>query len=157
MGELGKLVTSIVGCELVGLIGSIYTMQSLPWYALLHKPSFNPPNWVFGPVWIFLYFLMGLSLYFVWTKKSSKKTLQGKAYLIFVLQLIFNVLWSIVFFGLHNIFGAFIVIIILWFLIIETIRQFAKVDQFASMLLYPYLAWVTFATALNFAIWVLNQ
>lgn len=156
MSNLGKLVASIVSCELAGMIGSIYTMKSLTWYAFLNKPPFNPPNWVFGPVWIFLYLLMGLSLYLIWTKKKVKKEI-GIAYLVFAIQLILNVVWSITFFGMQNILGAFYVIVILWIMIIETIVQFAKFDKKASYLLFPYIVWVTFAVALNFGIWVLNQ
>lgn len=157
MGNLGKLIVAIVGIEAAGLIGSIFTMKSLPWYALLAKPPFSPPNWVFGPVWVFLYLLMGIALYIVWTKKGVKKGVQNSAISIFIIQLILNVIWSIVFFGMQNILGSVFVIIILWFLIIQTIFQFFKVDKFASYLLLPYLVWVTFAVSLNFGIWVLNQ
>lgn len=158
MKNLYKFIFSVIICEGAGLIGSIFTLSSIPtWYAALNKPAFSPPNWVFTPVWTTLYFLMGISLYLVWVKKVDKKSLKGKAYQIFFAQLILNILWSIVFFGLKSPLAGFVVIVILWLSIIETIRRFAKVAKTASFLLYPYLIWVTLATILNFSIWVLNK
>lgn len=158
MKNLYKFIIAILICEGAGLIGSVFTMSSIPtWYATLNKPVFSPPNWIFAPVWTTLYFLMGVSLYLVWAKKIDKKALKIKAYQVFFAQLILNVLWSLVFFGMKSPFAGLVVIIILWLLIIETIRRFAKIDKTASVLQYPYLIWVTFATILNFSIWVLNQ
>lgn len=158
MKNLYKFIISVAICEGAGIIGSLFTVSSIPtWYMILNKPFFSPPNWIFAPVWTVLYFLMGVSLYLVWTKKDNKKLVKELAYQIFFAQLILNILWSIVFFGLKSPFTGLVVIIILWLSIIETIRRFAKVDKAASVLQYPYLAWVTFATILNFSLWVLNQ
>lgn len=158
MKNIFKLIISILICEGAGIIGSVFTISSIPtWYVTLNKPFFSPPNWIFGPVWTILYLLMGISLYLIWTKKVEKKVPKVKSYQVFFAQLILNTLWSIVFFGMKSPFAGFVVIIILWFLIIETIRNFAKVDKTASFLQYPYLVWVTFATVLNFSVWVLNQ
>lgn len=158
MKKIFKLIFSILICEGAGIIGAVFTTPSIPiWYATLNKPFFSPPNWIFGPVWTTLYFLMGVSLYLVWVKKDAGKSLKSKAYQMFFAQLILNILWSIAFFGMKSPIVGLIVIIILWVLIIETIRRLAKVDKTASFLLYPYLVWVTFATVLNFSLWVLNQ
>lgn len=158
MNNLYKFIISVIICEGAGIIGSLFTISSIPtWYVTLNKPIFSPPNWIFAPVWTTLYFLMGISLYLIWVKKIDKKSLKRRAYQIFFAQLILNILWSIVFFGLKSPILGLIIIIILWLLIIETIRRFAKVDKTASFLQYPYLIWVSFATILNFSLWVLNQ
>jgi tryptophan-rich sensory protein len=151
------LITSILICESAGIIGSVFTFSAITtWYMHLNKPWFNPPNFLFGPVWTFLYFLMGISLYLVW-KKGVKNKEKRRALMVFAGQLFFNAIWSIVFFGLKSPLGGLFIIIILWLLIIETIRRFYKIDKNSSFLLMPYLVWVTFATILNFSIWVLNR
>lgn len=130
-------------------------MPNIPtWYAQLDKPWFNPPNWVFGPVWSTLYLLMGIALYLVWTAKT--KDSKKRAYSIFGAQLVLNLLWSVVFFGLHQSWLAVVVIVALWITIALTIREFAKFSRPAAWLLVPYIAWVTFASALNIAVAVLN-
>ncbi len=157
-----KLIVSIISCQLAGIIGSFFTISSIPtWYATLSKPFFSPPNWLFGPVWIMLYFLMGISLYLVWirdqkSKKSDKSTLTSKAITWFVIQLVLNSIWSILFFGLRSPILAFIEIALLWIAIIFTIKAFCNVSKTASLLLVPYLAWVSFAAMLNLAIVLLN-
>lgn len=139
---------------LAGFIGSISTNPSIDiWYNLLIKPSFQPPNWIFGPVWTILYILIGLSLYKIITAKSTNKK---SAYFLFFLQLILNTTWSILFFNFNLIFIAFIELLILWFFILLTIIEFYKIDKKAAYLLYPYIIWVTFAGLLNYTIWVLN-
>ena len=142
-------------------IGSVFTMSQIAtWYAGLHKTSFGPPNWVFGPVWTILYTLMAIALYLVWTKKSAKKTIKESRHngmLYFFIQLTCNSLWSIVFFGLHAPLAAFIVIIALWIFIYLTMRNFYMVSKTACQLLIPYLAWVSFAMILNFSIVLLNS
>ena len=145
-----KLLFAIMLCQSAGLIGSFFTFNSVnTWYRTINKPFFNPPAWVFGPVWTILYTLMGISLYFAWnTKKMPLKW--------FWIQLILNSLWSILFFGLQNPTLAFIEIIILWIAIIFTIRNFWKFNHIAAKLLVPYLAWVSFASILNAAIVFLN-
>ncbi len=151
-----RFIISIVTCETVGIIGSIFTLSSIQtWYMFLNKPSFNPPNWIFGPVWTVLYALMGVSLYLIWNKglKSNKTK---NALKIFFVQLAFNFLWSIVFFGLHNPLLALIVITFLWASILYTILLFKKISQIAAFLLFPYILWVSFAVLLNLFIVLLN-
>lgn len=156
MNNFAKLVAAILVCEGAGIIGSIFTIASITsWYATLIKPPFNPPNWIFGPVWTILYLFMGISLYLVWlSKKSAAKK---EALQIFFAQLILNSLWSIIFFGMHYLVGGLIIIIGMWILIYLTIKKFAKFNKTASYLLYPYLAWVSFAAILNLAIVFLNR
>ena len=126
------------------------------WYMAITKPSFNPPNWIFGPVWIVLYTLMGISAFLIWKEDIKNKAVRN-ALTVFILQLIVNILWSVVFFGAHSIMGGLIIIIILFILIVITIKSFYKVSKTAGNLLIPYLLWVGFATVLNFAIWQLNR
>jgi translocator protein len=138
-----------------GGIGSIATVASIPtWYAVLEKPFFNPPNWLFGPVWTVLYLLMGWSLYLVWVAryKGTKKW----AYLFFGIQLVLNTLWSLVFFGLHAPWAGVVVIVLLLASILVTAKLFWPISRTATYLLAPYAAWVSFATCLNLAIAVLN-
>lgn len=139
-----------------GLLGSLFTQTGVDsWYANLIKPEFNPPNWIFGPVWTILYILMGISLYLIWDKGLKKKELRF-AFGIFILQLLFNAWWSILFFGLQNPKLAFCEIVFLWFLIVFVIYLFSNIKKLAAWLLIPYLLWVSFATVLNYSIWVLN-
>ena len=148
-----KLIISIVICQLAGAIGAIFTTPKIgTWYAALHKPLFNPPNWIFGPVWITLYTLMGIALYLVWESKKSKK----QALQIFGLQLALNALWSMVFFGAESILFGLVVIILLWLAILWMIVKFWKIDERAGWFLVPYIVWVTIATALNAGVWLLN-
>ncbi len=148
--NLLKLIVCILIAEGAGIIGSFATFSSVKtWYLTdLIKPSWNPPSWIFGPVWTFLFFLMGIALYLVWTKKNK--------IFWFWIQLILNIVWSFLFFGLKNPWFAFFEIIILWFAIIKTILEFKKYNKTASYLLLPYLAWVSFASFLNLAIALLN-
>jgi len=151
-----RLIISLALPQLAGLIGSIFTTSAIPaWYATLQKPSFSPPNWIFGPVWIILYILMGISVYLIWQKAAEKKKVK-KALWLFWIHLFFNVAWSIIFFGLQNPMLAFLNIIIIWFLIIVLMIKFWKVDKWATYLLIPYLFWVSFASVLNYFIWYLN-
>lgn len=148
---------SILICLGAEAAGVTFTFSALKtWYPTLVKPSFNPPNWLFGPVWIILYLLMAISLYLIWLKGLKNKNVRNAVFLFFI-QLILNATWSPVFFGARNVFLALIVIVILWFYILKTILAFSKIDKQASYLLYPYLAWVSFATVLNFSIWILNH
>ncbi|MCX6794092.1 MAG: tryptophan-rich sensory protein [Candidatus Gottesmanbacteria bacterium] len=145
-----KLLVSILICLSAGFIGSLFTFAAIPtWYVTLSKPAFSPPNWLFGPVWTALYILMGIALSLVWKKKKVRK--------LFFIHLAFNAGWSIVFFGLHSIFGGMVVIIILWGFIVAIIREFYRIDRRAAYLLIPYLVWVSFATLLNFSLLLLNQ
>lgn len=154
--KIGRLVTSILLCEGAGVVGSVFTVSSIPtWYATLTKPSFSPPNWVFGPVWTTLYALMGVALYLVWMKGLKKKE-NHRAIAIFVIQLTLNALWSIVFFGGHSILGGLVVIVALWCFIVLTIVSFWKISKNAGLLLLPYLEWVSFAAILNASLFWLN-
>ncbi len=150
------LLASIALCEAVGIASSLFTFSSVTtWYPLLNKPSFNPPNWVFGPAWTILYALMGVSLYLVWKKGiKNKKVVEGLK--VFFVQLAFNFSWSLAFFGLQNPLLGLVVIICLWISIVYTIILFKKVSQIAALLLLPYILWVTFAIFLNLFIILLN-
>ena len=156
MSNLLKLIISISVCLLAGAVGSYFTADSIPgWYETLNKPEFNPPNWVFGPVWTFLYILMGISLFLVWKEGPGNKKVKP-AMLMFWVQLALNVLWSVVFFGMKNISGGLLVIILLWISILITILRFRKISAVAGTLLVPYILWVTFASVLNFFFYRLN-
>lgn len=147
---------SIFICLGAGMIGSLFTSSSIDtWYATLEKPTFNPPSWLFAPVWTALYFLMGISLFLILRQDLEKGKIK-LAISFFGLQLILNALWSFLFFGLQNPFLAFIEITILWIAILITILTFYKIKKVASTLLVPYIMWVTFATILNYFIWRLN-
>ncbi len=151
-----KLIISIVVSELAGIIGSVFTTPSIAgWYAGIIKPSFNPPAWIFGPVWTTLFLLMGIAAFLIWKKGLDRKDARI-ALGIFIGQLVLNTLWSILFFGFHSPGGAFIEIIFLWLAIIATIIAFAKISRSAAWLLAPYILWVSFAMYLNYAIWTLN-
>ena len=151
------LMVSIGVCFLAATVGSVFTTGSIDtWYVTLNKPFFNPPNWIFGPVWTMLYLMMGISLYAFWNKKTNA-TEKRQGISLFFVQLAINVLWSILFFGLKSPIAALVGIIILWFAIYLTIRNFLKVSKLAGWLLIPYLAWVSFATVLNLSIVLLNR
>jgi len=151
-----KLIISILVCQAAGLIGAVFTTSSIPtWYATLEKPFFTPPNWLFAPAWTTLFLLMGISLYIVWDKGLKDRNVKIGINM-FATQLMLNILWSILFFGLQSPLYGFIEIILLWIAILITIWQFNKISRTASMLLVPYIAWVTFAAALNLAVFLLN-
>jgi len=151
-----KFLGLIVLCIVIGSIGSIFTTPSIgTWYDSINKPSFTPPNWVFGPVWITLFTLMGIALYLVIEHGLKKKKIKT-AVTIFGIQFFFNVLWSVLFFGLRQPLYAFIEIIALWIMIALTIITFYKIEKRAGLVLLPYLIWVSIATALNFYVWILN-
>ncbi len=151
-----KLLVAVIAAQSAGIIGSLFTVPSIPtWYIGLAKPAFAPPNWVFAPVWTTLFLLMGIAAFLVWRKGLDRRDVRiGLA--LFVAQLALNVLWSIVFFGLRNPGGALVEIIVLWSVILGTVIVFNKVSRLGTVLLLPYLLWVTFAAYLNYAIWRLN-
>ena len=141
---------------LVGGLGGFFTSSAVNgWYVLAKKPSFNPPNWIFAPVWTLLYLLMGIALYLVW-KSEANKGLKRQAIGLFAIQLVLNFFWSIIFFYAHQPGWAFLEIIALWAMILLTILWFGKISPAAAWLLVPYISWVSFASLLNFAIWILN-
>ncbi len=155
MKNILKLIVSVVISQAAGAIGSLFTVQNIPtWYAGLNKPSFNPPNYLFGPVWITLYFMMGIAFFLVW-KNSGKFDIKVPA-ILFITQLVLNALWSIIFFGMKNPMLGFFEIIILWVFIVLCVIKFYPVSKIAAWLLIPYLLWVSFASVLNFKLWMLN-
>lgn len=123
----------------------------------LTKPSFNPPNFVFGPVWTLLYFLMGIAFYDVWTKHVIKSPNWTGAVTFYLIQLVLNMLWSIVFFSMHEIGIALLIILILLMMILLCIISFSRISKMAGALLIPYLLWVSFATVLNASLFFLNR
>lgn len=152
MNKWIMLIIAILICEFAGVIGSVFTTPAIPtWYASLNKPNLSPPNWAFAPVWITLYALMGISLYMLWIKglKSVQLT-------TFSIQLVLNVIWSYLFFGLRSPLYGLIGIIALWISILATILSFYKISKKAALLLVPYIAWVTIAMTLNYYVWILN-
>lgn len=168
-----KLIIAIIVSELAGVIGSVFTTSSVAgWYSSLVKPVLNPPDWIFGPVWTALYFLMGLAAFLIWSSytpadvkiMADKQTADGQrqkrikiGLIIFGGQLVLNTLWSIIFFGLHNLAWALVEIIILWLAILWTIVAFVKISRSAAYLLVPYILWVSFAIYLNYSLWLLNR
>ncbi|MGB9698142.1 MAG: TspO/MBR family protein [Thermodesulfobacteriota bacterium] len=156
MSKFIKLALSIMVCQLAGVAGSFFTTPAIPnWYQTLAKPFFTPPNWLFAPVWISLYFLMGISLFLVWKRKASD-TRANCALVIFFVQLIMNALWSFSFFGLRSPLMGFINIVFLWLAILWTIQKFLKISYLGGLLMLPYFIWVSLATVLNFSILILN-
>jgi benzodiazapine receptor len=158
MNKITRILTVVVTCLAIGYFSSTITRSAiLDWYPTLVKPFFNPPNWVFGPVWSMLYVMMGVAAGLVWDKIEWNRPIVKKALTLFAIQLALNALWSYLFFGLHNPFLATIEIVLLWLMIYETYAQFSKINKIAGYLLLPYLAWVSFATVLNISIWWLNR
>lgn len=151
-----KLLVSVAGAIAVGSSGAIFTSGAVQsWYQTIQKPWFNPPSWVFGPVWTCLFILMGLAFYRVWHKGLASKN--GLIALRdYVFQFIFNVAWSAIFFGQQAYLLAFFELLVLWWLVYRTIVSFTKVDKLAGQLLWPYLAWTSFAAVLNLSIAWLN-
>ena len=125
------------------------------WYSTLNKPSFNPPNYLFGPVWSVLYILMGIGLYLI--LQTPKSAMRTKSIVLFAVQLILNLSWSFIFFNAQSPFAALIIIGILWIAILMMMIYFHTLSPIASYLQIPYLLWVSFATVLNAAIWILNK
>ena len=159
MSKFFKFIIAVVGCEIIGLLSTPFTTGAITtWYPTLTKPFLNPPNWIFTPVWTTLYFLMGVSLYLVWSMKEqeSQKDLKELGIKVFLVQLGLNFLWSAIFFGMQNPLLAAIEIAFLLAAIFYTILVFKKISKTAAYLLIPYLLWVAFASYLNIAILILN-
>lgn len=155
VSNIWKLIISIGVTLGVGLLGSRFTIPNLDWYNQLLKPSFAPPYSWFAPVWTILYLLLGISTYLVWKEGTGRKDVQ-RALITFLLQLVFNILWSIVFFGMQSVLGGLLIILILWVLIMMMVKAYYRLLPVAGIMNLPYLLWVTFAMMLNFAIWRLN-
>lgn len=157
MPKVLKLIISIVICEAAGGIGAIFTTPQInTWYATLKKPGFKPPDWLFGPAWITLFLLMGIALFLVWDKGLAFKDIRS-AIIVFIVQFALNILWSALFFGLRQPLAGLVEIVVLWVAILLTIIYFWAVSRPAGILLLPYILWVSFATALNAGIVVLNR
>ncbi|MFX1450613.1 MAG: TspO/MBR family protein [Promethearchaeota archaeon] len=154
--QLLQLILCIILCQIAGIIGSFSTAPAIAtWYQFLNKPSFTPPPWLFAPVWISLYTLMGIATFLIWNKGLDE--LNNKIGIIFFsIQLVLNALWSIVFFGFKSILGGLILLITLDIAVIITTVMYFKVYKIAGALLIPYIIWLSIATALNYSIWVLN-
>ncbi len=154
--KLLYIVIAVTICLLIGFLSGFATQSAVStWYTTLNKPSFNPPNWIFAPVWTILYILMGIAAGLVWAKGFYHIWVKTALY-YFGFQLLFNALWSIVFFGFQQPFWALLVIVVLLILILFTIKWFKIVSKPAAYLLIPYLLWVSFAMILNYKIWELN-
>lgn len=154
--RLMRLVVFILIAQAAGLIGTFFTFDAIPtWYASLAKPSFSPPNWIFGPVWTTLYTLMGIAAFFIWEERFHK-THASRGMNWYWLQLFLNAIWSPIFFGAQNLGLALIVIGLMWFAIAKTVYEFGKVKLWLGILLVPYVAWVSFASFLNYTLWMIN-
>ena len=157
MSQVIAFIVSILICEGAGGLGGFFTSRSVSeWYPTLIKPSFTPPSWLFMPVWTALYFIMGVSAFLVWRIGWHKSEVKF-ALAVFIIQLVLNVAWSAVFFGMRSSIGGMIVIIFLWLAILLTIILFFRLSKISAILLIPYILWVTFASALNGAIYYLNR
>ena len=156
MKNIAKLVISITTPVAIGATAGFFTVTGVDsWYQTIHKPSWNPPGWVFGPVWTTLYILMGIGLFLVW-KPDAGNSIKKKAIILFAVQLMLNFFWSFIFFNQQQIGWAFMEIIVLWVMILATIFAFGKISKTAAWLLVPYISWVSFAAMLNYTIWRLN-
>ena len=150
-----KFIGALLFTVGLGAISGIFTAGEITgWYAGLVKPSFNPPDWLFGPVWTTLYILMGISFYIIWNRPASKE--RNAALTLFILQFLLNFCWSFIFFKQHQLGFALAEIIALWIGIVITMYWFSKFSGTAVWLLVPYIVWVSFATLLTEAIWKLN-
>ncbi|MHC1707063.1 MAG: TspO/MBR family protein [Bacteroidales bacterium] len=150
-----KLIMSLALPLILGSVAGLFTAEAVPeWYETLNRPSFNPPNWVFGPVWTSLYILMGISLFLIWRQSTSKE--RNIAIFVFLLQIVLNFGWSFIFFYFNRIGLALVEIIVLWTSIVVMILLFYKIKPMAAYINIPYLLWVTFAAILNAAYYFLN-
>jgi benzodiazapine receptor len=155
--QAGKLLGLVVGTEVVGILGAVWTTRSVKtWYPTLEKPPFRPPNWVFGPVWTTLYAMMAIAMYTVSEKQPADHSVARVAQVLWGIQLVLNLLWSYLFFGRRSPLAGMIDIALLWVAIVLTTVAFAKVSRRAALLMLPYLLWVSFATVLNVEIWRRN-
>jgi benzodiazapine receptor len=149
------LIVSIVLAQAAGLLGALFTSTGAgTWYQTIVKPSWNPPSWIFGPVWTTLYVLMGIASYLVW--KTPPGTLRTQALILYGIQLALNALWSFVFFGAESPKWGVVVIVLLLLAILATTARFFTISKTAGYLMIPYILWVTFASVLNLTIWRLN-
>jgi tryptophan-rich sensory protein len=156
MNNTVKLIISIAIPLLIGGISGFFTTAEIPgWYQTINKPSWNPPNRIFGPVWTTLYVLMGIALFLIW-KSGANAQIKKTAVILFAAQLTLNFFWSFIFFKQHQVGWALAEIIVMWVVILLTILAFVPISKTAAWLLVPYISWVSFATILNYTIWKLN-
>ncbi|WP_044233990.1 TspO/MBR family protein [Haliscomenobacter hydrossis] len=155
--SIWKLIIAVLACEAIGFTSGLIGSAGMNvWFDNLQKPSWNPPAYLFAPVWTLLYALMGIAFWLIW-KNETAVAKKRSAYVAFALQLFLNFWWSIIFFKFQSPFFALIEIILLLFMIILTIFHFSKISKTAAWLLVPYLLWVSFASVLNYTIWALNS
>ena len=158
MNKITRIAVAVIVCLTVGYSSSTVTKSGVEtWYPTIIKPVFNPPNWVFMPVWTLLFVLMGIAAGLTWDKIKEQNAEVKKALGFFLIQLALNAIWSYLFFGLKNPMLALIEIALLWLMIYETYLKFIKINKTAGYLLIPYMAWVGFAAILNASIWWLNR
>ena len=157
MSNTAKLIIAILIPLVVGFTSGFFTAGNVTgWYQTIQKPSWNPPSWIFGPVWTTLYILIGIALFLVW-RSDVAESVKNTAIILFAVQLVFNFFWSLIFFEMHEPGWAFAEIVVMWVLILLTIFSFGKVSSLAAWLLVPYISWVSFASILNYTIWRLNS
>lgn len=155
--NLLELLLFIIVSELIGSSGSIFTFPAInDWYQFVNKSPLTPPNYIFAPVWTILFLMMGISSYLIFRERKNDKSVNS-ALILFAVQFILNILWSILFFGLKAPLFAFIEIIFLWLFILMTILSFIKINKLAGYLLVPYIVWVSFASYLNLMVYLLNK
>ena len=151
-----RILVSLIIAHTAGLVGSVFTARSIEtWYASLNKPTWNPPNWIFAPVWLMLYSLMGYAAYLIWRVRTTDPR-ADRALTVYAIHLIVNAGWSVIYFGWRDILFAFYWILMLDVLIIVTLVLFWRIKQLAGVLLIPYLAWALFASYLNYTLLLLN-
>ena len=155
--EVPMLVGSILIPLVIGYLGAIVTLPQISsWYSTLSKPWWSPPNWLFGPIWTTLYVLMGIALFVVWREGIHRRDVRF-AILIFGVQLVLSLIWSVVFFSLHALFGSFAIVMLLWLAILANIIAFLIISKWAGLLLVPYIIWVSIASYLNYSVYLLNH
>jgi tryptophan-rich sensory protein len=155
--EVPMLIGSILIPLVIGYLGAIVTLPQIStWYSTLSKPWWSPPNWLFGPIWTTLYLLMGIALFLVWREGVHRRDVKF-AILIFGVQLVINLLWSVVFFSFHALFGSFVIVMFLWLAILANIIAFVIISKWAGLLLVPYIIWVSIASYLNYSVYLLNH
>jgi tryptophan-rich sensory protein len=158
MQKIIRIALVVTVCLAIGFLSGMATQDGVKtWFPTLIKPIFNPPAYVFAPVWTILYIMIGIAGGLVWGELENNPVEVKKGFKLFIFQLALNALWSYLFFSLHNPLLAFVEIILLWLLIIETFRQFKIINKTAAYLFIPYLLWVSFAMVLNGSIWWLNR
>jgi benzodiazapine receptor len=151
-----KLLIAVIVCQAAGIIGSIFTAGAVTgWFASLNQPPFTPPDCMYAPIWITMYLLMAIAAFLIWWRGLHIKPVRI-AMILFLVQLVLNVLWAVVLFGLQSILFGLITVVALWIMVLFTIIQFYRISNAAGSLMIPYILWVTFAVILNGALYLLN-